>query len=441
MSRFPSLRIWFLYLILSVAAAARILPKRESGPPARKKDKFYESNTTGCASGLLARLFPGKRPNIDHDKARAYCTELGISCCAAEEIKVMAEAIKGPKQALKKQLDYITDFLNFAEALNAEKFTAAALTLKEKEPKEKDPKEKEKDNESETRSYSDILTNDMKITRGNMNGYFNNLVMNQSGMICQVCDYRFGTLFFEDGGKLVVSEDQCNKMLENENRLLGFASQLTVMLRVAEVLNKDKQGKPEFDSVTFAKRVEEVKKDIDACSQLDLDEDLSDEEIEKAAKNTNSLSDPLLVSADTGVDSEQAEALKTAKCQNLCRNFLPFKPVKLLIDIFPAIEHLRKALAELSVVPPKSSPLPGSEGVLFFPVVANIDEGKPIAFKSTALNFFSFPLQPEHYEIGEVADLEETDMKEEEIVPPRTLAWWQKLYNALFGWLFTPYEL
>lgn len=435
MTRFPSLRIWFLYLILSVAAAARILPKRESGPPARKKDKFYESNTTGCAANLLARLFPGKRPNIDHDKARAYCTELNISCCSADEMKTMADSMKGPKQTLKKQLDYISDFVSFAETLNVEKFTAAALTLKESEPKEK-----EKDGETDTRSYSDILTNDMKITRGNMNGYFNNLVMNQSGMICQVCDYRFGTLFFEDGGKLVVSQDQCNKMLENENRLLGFASQLTVLLRVAEVLNKDKPGKLEFDSTAFGKHVEAVKKDIDSCSQLDLDEDLSDEEIESAAKKSADF-DRIVVSVDTGVDSEQAEALKTTKCQNLCRNFLPFKPVKLLIDVFAAMEHLRKALAELSVVPPKPMPVPANEGVVFFPAVANLDEGKTLAFKSTALNFFSFPLQPEHYEIGEVADLEETDMKEEEIVPPRTLAWWQKLYNSLFGWLFTPYEL
>lgn len=445
MASFKLLTFVFISILPYSSEGARILTLGKT--PKEKDFSLYKGNRLGCADNFLKELLPmTKRAKIDHAEVKKECDANEISCCSSEEVKSLIEMMASAKEQLAKQAKEIAQFVEFASSLDAKMFAESAPISEEignEAPESPEYKEKLAKMENERASFESLLKNDLKVSKVNVDGYFNNLSMSQSGLICQACNSKFGSFFYsrsekpdpKDSIKLEISQDQCSRSYENENKMIGFLAQLEMMLKVLEkqqIIADEDELKSEY----FNKQLE-VTKDLLTRCKVSSDEfvDLTDEEIEKKKAADSQMS------TDNGTEPSQSKA--SNECENLCRRFLPFSPVRFMIDPFPMMRYLTTALSkfanESSLKPPAISE--SSKEVVFFEKLQGKADNVPLFFKSNALLFYNFPVTQKNFNVVDIEEIKKTNMKEEEIVPPRNLTAWQKLYNLLFGWFLTPYEL
>lgn len=452
MAFFKLLTFVFISILPYSSEGARILTG--SKMTLRKEDSTYKNNRLGCADDFLKELLPmTKRSKIDHAEVQKECDANTISCCSSDEVKSLIEMTSAGKKQLAEQAKSIASFVDFASSLDAKKFADSAPITEEignEAPDSLEYKEKIEKIANERASFESLLKNDLKVSKVNIDGYFNNLSMSQSGLICQACNSKFGSFFFSKTGnsdpssalKLEISKDHCMNHYDNENRMIGFLAQLEMMLKVVE-----KQGifanEDEFKSEYFNKQLMAAKDQLNRCRTSD-DEftDLTDEEIvakekEKETKTTGESQ----INTDTGVELPKSKM--SSECENLCRRFLPFSPVRFMVDPFPMMNYLISVLDnfanEGSLKKPET--MKPAEPVVFFEKLQGKADNVPLFFRPNALFFYNFPVKYENFKVVDIEEIKLTNMSKKEIVSTRELTIWQKIYNFLFGWFLTPYEL
>ena len=409
-------------LILSVSPS-RILAGKQ--PQTKTENDLYAKNLRKCNDPFLNLLLGKRSGQVTTDKVKGTCPELKTSCCSPDEVSALVKQLDNVKARMKPHLNQISDFLNYIGALSGDK-------LKEDFPFEANLDETKK--EQLTTSVKNI-PNDAKLTQSSIEDYFNTVLKTYSGLICEACDDRFGSFFFdrERGGRLIMSIDECNQGYSNEGKFMAFGGTLALLLKLANKLEPPTDSNLKLES--FDALLKSVNQVIDDCKEKEEDAKLeaTDAELVKDQK----------IEIDTNAETQADAIVKITpkKCEDYCRSMLPFAPFELPFDPYPVMEYLHKALSKkypVSQYPPKPKIAP--ETFVVFQSVKGIDADKEISIEPNGIFFSMFPIEAKLYEIAEIKPVEPSKLNENDINPRTQLTFGQKLYNIFFGWLFGKYQ-
>lgn len=416
------LSVLVLAAVLNSFRGARILPPKTQDK--KEKNTFYNRNVIECSVPFLSFLSKTRHSGPgETDKVKPYCMELEATCCTKVEVDLFVKEFRAGKANMLPHLAYIENFLNYLSSIDTEK-------LYDGHPLKAKDGDKEKD---EIFKSMKGLKSDAKVTLSGIQNYFNAVAMDYSGLICQVCDNRFGSFFKLDAAKVVVSKSECDNMFQNELKFTALGSNLSLLLPLANSLVKTEDPK-----LKFAGFEELLKKKVDlinSCKEKEeVDNNLTDEEITKQAA--------LRQSTDAGVvqtgseDTDEGRLL--GQCDAYCKELLPFSKFRYPFEIYTVMDYVHRAL--LKVAPSEAyqpKPPPPNPAIQFYSAL-NVDNlVKTLGIKPTGLHFFNFPLTRQEYQVVEVAEVEKSTMKDEELAPPpKGLSFGQKLYNIFFGWMF-----
>lgn len=414
-------------------------------------ESIYKNNDRRCNPVFLALLTGQAKPSAKTQDAKEICENLESSCCSKQDIDLMINKMKPAQEEIKKQMKFLSSFLEFSNSLNTEELIknipaevwaeVETETAEEKQPaldpKTKKPfpdqkqqeirnQRKEKKRKDFEKTIREMQTQNNEI-QTNLNTYFNDVVRNYSGMICSVCDPRFSH-FLSTDKKILISREQCSDYLANQTRLLSLALDIGTLVAIANKL--EVKSEERFTYQNFKKKLKDIQAEMGPCFENESDEmDLTDSQIDKL--NESKLVD------DDGV-SDDLKYLN--RCGNICKSSLATAPFQLGFNLVDTMEYIMKVLKPLSSKPELANvPLPSKEPIYFFESVARYEETE-IGFQETSLYFSGFPVEAKLYQVVEVKPIVYEKPKQDDVIPKIPLTFWQKLFNVLFGWLFGKYE-
>lgn len=429
------MKLRILSLVILVASFSSVLG--EKGKLLTKKsetEEFYSKNPLKCPNEFLSLFLERgkakKNEEPNNEKTKELCSHVINSCCSSPELDRMVEMFNKGKEEIKPHLKQLKYFLEYISTTNTDK-------ILEKYPIKEEMKEDEK---NKLKSSILKLKSDVKLSISKVESYFNTMLMNYSGLICQVCDNRFGS-FFHSKTELITSEEQCTNMFDNESSFAPINSNLVLLLPLANLLSPPTD--PAYKVENFEKSIEAKTNLISSCRGNDDSGDVLSEEdlIKEVKENEKKNIDSGVSSSGPKNDDERPRLDKD--CEALCISLLPWAPLKLPFDLYGVINYVHNALIKEypSAAYPPLDVIPAAN-IDFYSNSKNKFPISVIYLEPTAFNFRSFPLPKSYFELSKVEEIKETTLAKEEILIPmqeEELSIWKKIYNVLFGWLFEKY--